>query len=272
MLPGYASRRSDANKSGSSPTSEIVLQNARVLAIDQSADERQTKAAVAKSAPLDFVTMEAQYFHPAAPVGTLSLLLLKPANWWSADSPAPPRDLAGNLFGDDGDTATITVTRASVKQDYKVPVENRADDRRAKPAVSELKRQTKKKQGISWAIWQGKPDPCAGNGCVSPRFCSLCSEWCSPLATVARQSRPDIQISGSERTTSITVTLGKSRDLRTGAPFTEVSVGDPDVADVNPLTDRSISILGKKIGTTRVAVYGIGKRLVGLFDVEVTST
>src|SRR6185437_15002560 len=39
---------------------------------------------------------------------------------------------------------------------------------------------------------------------------------------------------------------------------------------VNPLTDRSLSILGKKIGTTRVSVYTEGKKLVGIFDVEVS--
>ena len=48
------------------------------------------------------------------------------------------------------------------------------------------------------------------------------------------------------------------------------SVGDPDVADVNPLTDHALSILGKKIGTTRVSVYGEGKKLVGIFDIEVS--
>jgi pilus assembly protein CpaC len=37
-----------------------------------------------------------------------------------------------------------------------------------------------------------------------------------------------------------------------------------------PLTDHSLSILGKKIGTTRVSVYAEAKRLVGVFDVEVT--
>ena len=37
-----------------------------------------------------------------------------------------------------------------------------------------------------------------------------------------------------------------------------------------PLTDRSLSILGKKIGTTRVSVYGEGKKLIGVFDVEVS--
>jgi pilus assembly protein CpaC len=79
-----------------------------------------------------------------------------------------------------------------------------------------------------------------------------------------------IQVSDAERSSSITVTIGKSRDLRTATPFSDVSVGDPEVADVNPLTDHSLSILGKKIGTTRVAVYGAGKKLVGIVDVEVT--
>src|SRR5262249_15203342 len=62
----------------------------------------------------------------------------------------------------------------------------------------------------------------------------------------------------------------KAEDVRIDAPFMEVTVGDPEVADVTPLTDRTLSILGKKIGTTRVAVYGEGKRQVGIFDVEVS--
>jgi pilus assembly protein CpaC len=47
-------------------------------------------------------------------------------------------------------------------------------------------------------------------------------------------------------------------------------VGDPEVADVNPLTDHTLSILAKKIGTTRVSVYSEGKKLIGIFDVEVS--
>jgi pilus assembly protein CpaB len=114
------------NKSGSSPTSEIVLQNARVLAVDQSADERQTKATVAKSVTLELDTLEAQKVWLAASVGTLSLLLRKAGE--TAEAPTRQlslKDLAGNLFSDDGETATVTVTRASVKQDYKVPTESR---------------------------------------------------------------------------------------------------------------------------------------------------
>ena len=66
------------------------------------------------------------------------------------------------------------------------------------------------------------------------------------------------------------MTVGKSEDVRTDTSFVDILVGDPEIADVNPLTDRALSILGKKIGTTRVSVYGEGKKLVGIFDVEVS--
>jgi pilus assembly protein CpaC len=79
-----------------------------------------------------------------------------------------------------------------------------------------------------------------------------------------------IQISGNNRTVMVTVPVGKAEDVRTDTSFVDVVVGDPEVADVNPLTDRSLSILGKKIGTTRVSVYTEGKKLVGIFDVEVS--
>ena len=83
------------------------------------------------------------------------------------------------------------------------------------------------------------------------------------------QSRT-IQISGNTRTVMVTVPIGKSEDVRTDSSFVDLVVGDPDVADVNPLTDHALSILGKKIGTTRVSVYAEGKKLVGIFDVEVS--
>jgi pilus assembly protein CpaC len=79
-----------------------------------------------------------------------------------------------------------------------------------------------------------------------------------------------IQVAGKYRTAMTTVTIGKTQDVRTDQSFVDITLGDPDVADVNPLTDHSLSILGKKIGTTRVSVYGDGKKLVGIFDVEVT--
>ena len=66
------------------------------------------------------------------------------------------------------------------------------------------------------------------------------------------------------------VTVGKTEDVRTDQNFANITVGDPDIADVSPLTDHSLSILGKKIGTTRVTVYDADHKPVGIFDVEVS--
>jgi pilus assembly protein CpaC len=86
----------------------------------------------------------------------------------------------------------------------------------------------------------------------------------------AAQAQRSIQIVGAKRTASVNVTVGKAEDVRLDGNFVDVLVGDADIADVNPLTDRALSILGKKIGTTRVSVYGEGKKLIGIFDVEVS--
>ena len=58
--------------------------------------------------------------------------------------------------------------------------------------------------------------------------------------------------------------------MHTDQSLVDITVGDPEIADVNPLTDHALSILGKKIGTTRVTVYGEDKKTVGIFDVEVS--
>ena len=89
------------------------------------------------------------------------------------------------------------------------------------------------------------------------------------MAGEAYAQERTIQFSGNKHTAMVTVTIGKSQDVRTATSFVDVMVGDPDVADVNPLTDHTLSILGKKIGTTRVQVYAEGKKLIGIFDVEV---
>ena len=90
------------------------------------------------------------------------------------------------------------------------------------------------------------------------------------MAGDASAQQRTIQISGANRTAMVTVTIGKSQDVRTETSFVDVMVGDPEVADVNPLTDHTLSILAKKIGTTRVSVYSEGKKLIGIFDVEVS--
>lgn len=92
----------------------------------------------------------------------------------------------------------------------------------------------------------------------------------APCSIGAAQAQRVLAISAAKRTVLVTVAVGKTEDVRIDAPFTDVTIGDPEVADVTPLTDRSLSILGKKIGTTRVSVYSEGRKPLGIFDIEVS--
>ena len=79
-----------------------------------------------------------------------------------------------------------------------------------------------------------------------------------------------VQLGLGKATVTVKVPLSKSETLRTDTGFVDVVVADPEVADVLPLTDRSLSVLGKKIGSTRLSIYAEGKQLLGVFDVEVS--
>jgi len=93
----------------------------------------------------------------------------------------------------------------------------------------------------------------------------------TPLASgVFPAQAREIELTASRTSATVKISIGKSEGVRTEGSFAEVIVADPEVADAIPLTDRSLSILGKKIGTTRVSVYAEGKKLVGVFDVEVS--
>jgi pilus assembly protein CpaB len=103
-------------------STEIVLQNARVLAVDQSADVSSDKPAVAKAVTLEVSTGQAQRVWLASSVGSLSLLLRK-AGETNAES--TKRITLSDLDGQAAatDTKRVIVTRGLTKQEYSVPVE-----------------------------------------------------------------------------------------------------------------------------------------------------
>lgn len=68
---------------------------------------------------------------------------------------------------------------------------------------------------------------------------------------------------------SISVSVGNTETLRTPVSFVDLVVGDPAIADVMPLTDRSFYVHGKKSGTTTISAYDADKQLVGTIEVEV---
>jgi pilus assembly protein CpaB len=123
VLPGdrvdvVLTRQGDKEKA----STEVVLQNARVLAVDQSADVSAEKAAVAKAVTLEVSTDQAQRIWLAASVGSLSLLLRK-AGETNAES--TKRITLSDFDGQAAATNTrrVVVTRGLEKQEYSVPVE-----------------------------------------------------------------------------------------------------------------------------------------------------
>ena len=79
-----------------------------------------------------------------------------------------------------------------------------------------------------------------------------------------------INISASTTTKTIKIAKGKPRTIHFSKDFFEIVVGDPEIANVTPLTDQSFYVLGHKLGTTGIALFDENKQLVGSVDIEVT--
>jgi pilus assembly protein CpaC len=67
----------------------------------------------------------------------------------------------------------------------------------------------------------------------------------------------------------VRLALNKSQALRLEYPFTDILVGSAEIADVIPLSDQSLYVLGKKTGTTNVSVLDSSRRVIGVVDIEV---
>src|SRR6266705_666755 len=68
----------------------------------------------------------------------------------------------------------------------------------------------------------------------------------------------------------VVVTVYKSKTFHLDQPFSTAVVGSPDIVDALPMSDRSLYVQGKKVGTTNVSVFDSMMRLMGVLDVEVT--
>ena len=89
----------------------------------------------------------------------------------------------------------------------------------------------------------------------------------TPMSNARAQ---DVLTISSGRTSLITVEKGKPKTIRTHSSFYEIVVGDPEIANVQPLTNRSFYVLGINAGTTGIALFDEQKNLIGSVDVEVS--
>jgi pilus assembly protein CpaB len=105
---------------------DVVLKNAKVLAIDQLADERTDKPSVAKAVTLEVDIAGAQKLALSSQIGTLSLTLRRAGDSEpTASRPITLTDLFNSKSADERDDngkfATVAITRAANRTIYSVP-------------------------------------------------------------------------------------------------------------------------------------------------------
>lgn len=61
--------------------------------------------------------------------------------------------------------------------------------------------------------------------------------------------------SRTENGPALTMVVNKSSILRLDVPAVRISVGNPAVADITPISSREIIVLGKSIGTTNLIIW-----------------
>ena len=66
------------------------------------------------------------------------------------------------------------------------------------------------------------------------------------------------------------VPINKSQVLKVDQPFTELLIGNSEIADVVALTNQSVYVLGKQLGTTNLTIYGAKRKLLAVLDLVVS--
>jgi len=90
-----------------------------------------------------------------------------------------------------------------------------------------------------------------------------------PTAMAADYNDNGIFVTDGASVKRVVVTIHKSRTFNVQRSFVRAIPGAADIADVLPLSDRSIYVQGKKVGTTNVSLVDADGRLIGILDLEV---
>ncbi|MBK9078785.1 MAG: type II and III secretion system protein family protein [Hyphomicrobium sp.] len=66
------------------------------------------------------------------------------------------------------------------------------------------------------------------------------------------------------------VTIKKSQVIEIDEPYATALIAEADIADIVPLSDRALYIVGKKVGSTRLTVIGANQKVLQVTEIEVT--
>ncbi|HJS13085.1 type II and III secretion system protein family protein [Sphingopyxis sp.] len=89
------------------------------------------------------------------------------------------------------------------------------------------------------------------------------------LALAPSASAQSYGSAGGVHAGQLDVPLNKSQTVTLDRPFGRAMIGNAEIADVMPISDRSIYVLGKAMGTTSLSVYDKGGRIITIVDIAV---
>src|SRR3954470_4986631 len=86
---------------------------------------------------------------------------------------------------------------------------------------------------------------------------------------VACPAMAQVSMASGVQAGELDVPVNKSQVLRTDRPYTKALIGNPDIADIVPISSTSVYVLGKKTGTTSLTLYDRSTRLIPVVDIVV---
>ncbi|MEO0484857.1 MAG: type II and III secretion system protein family protein [Pseudomonadota bacterium] len=78
-----------------------------------------------------------------------------------------------------------------------------------------------------------------------------------------------LRVMQGARTAALNVPVSRSVVVESDVPFAELSIADPNIADISTLSDRTIYVLGKAPGRTSLTLLGVDGRLITNVEVRV---
>lgn len=99
---------------------------------------------------------------------------------------------------------------------------------------------------------------------------ALLAAAAAPAASAASEGPSVLRMAEGLPSVPVTVVEDRAIVLESAVPFVEVSVAQPTIADVSPLSDRTIYVFGRGRGTTTLTLLGEGGRLITNAVVQVT--
>src|SRR3954469_9675783 len=85
----------------------------------------------------------------------------------------------------------------------------------------------------------------------------------------AQPAIAQVSVASGVQAGELDVPVNKSQVLRADRPYSKALIGNPDIADIVPISSTSVYVLGKKTGTTSLTLYDRSNSLIAVVDVAV---